>query len=82
MKEELKQETLEEAADLWSTDTNNVHAADSYVAKYGFIKGSKWQSERSYSEEEVLNILYRHTEDMLGGKKVTLEHWFEEFKKK
>jgi hypothetical protein len=39
-------------------------------------------AERSYSEEEVLNILYKHTEDLLAGKKLTLEEWFEQFKKK
>ena len=38
--------------------------------------------ERSYSEEEVLEILYKHTEDLLSGKKVTLEQWFKQFKKK
>lgn len=35
-----------------------------------------------YSEEEVLEILYKHTEDMLAGKKVTLEEWFDKVKKK
>jgi hypothetical protein len=38
--------------------------------------------ERMYSEEEVLEILYKHTEDLLAGKKLTLEEWFEQFKKK
>jgi hypothetical protein len=35
-----------------------------------------------YSEEEVLEILYKHTEDLLAGKKVTLAEWFERYKKK
>ena len=35
-----------------------------------------------YSEEEVLDILYKHTEDMLAGNKVTLEEWFNKIKKK
>jgi hypothetical protein len=38
--------------------------------------------ERMYSEEDVLDILYKHTEDLLAGKKLTLEEWFEQFKKK
>jgi hypothetical protein len=42
----------------------------------------KCQEARMYSEEEVLNILYKHTEDLLAGKKLTLEEWFEQFKKK
>jgi hypothetical protein len=46
------------------------------------VENLELQQERSYSEEEVLNILYKHTEDLLAGKKVTLEEWFEQFKKK
>jgi hypothetical protein len=78
-KEEPKQETLEEAADLWSTDTNNVHVADSYVTKYGFIEGAKWQQERMYSEEEVIAIVEKSRETGL-----TVEYLFltEQFKKK
>ena len=40
------------------------------------------QIKRMYNEEEVLNILYKHTEDLLAGKKITLEQWFEQYKKK
>ena len=55
--EEPKQEpTLEEAADLWSIDLNNVHPADSYIAKTGFIAGAKWQQEKMYSEEDMVNF--------------------------
>lgn len=46
---------------------------------------TKWQQEQDkkmYSEIEVLDILYKHTEDLLAGKKLTLEQWFEQFKKK
>jgi hypothetical protein len=46
------------------------------------VAGAKWQAERMYNEEEVLNILYKHTEDLLAGKKITLEQWFEQYKKK
>jgi hypothetical protein len=35
-----------------------------------------------YSEQEVLDILYKHTEDLLYGKKITLEEWFDNIKKK
>jgi hypothetical protein len=76
-KEEPKQETtLEEAAKrIYGTDESKD------VEYYAFILGAKWQAERMYSEEEVLDILYKHTEDLLAGKKVTLEEWFKEFKK-
>ena len=53
----MKQETLEEVADLWSIDTKNVHPADSYIAKQGFIAGAKWQAENMFSEEEVKPLL-------------------------
>lgn len=31
---------LELEADLWSVNTDNVHPADSYIAKQGFIAGA------------------------------------------
>jgi len=80
----MKQETLEEAADLWSIDINNVHPADSYIAKQGFISGAKWQTERMYSEEEVIEF----AKFMLFGNheyksyKEIFNEWFEQFKKK
>jgi hypothetical protein len=40
------------------------------------------EKAQMYSEEEVLNILYKHTEDLLAGKTITLEQWFEQYKKK
>jgi hypothetical protein len=55
------------------------------VLKAGFIAGAKWQQERSYSEEEVVSILYSfHKEEnsrvvfSLSG----ITKWFEQFKKK
>jgi len=48
----------------------------------GIEVGAEWQQKRSYSEQEVLDILYKHTEDLLSGKKITLEEWFDNIKKK
>ena len=70
-----RQETIEEVA---RKQWENVHR----TGVLGFIEGAKWQAERMYNEEEVLNILYKHTEDLLAGKKITLEQWFEQYKKK
>ena len=45
---------------LWSIDTNNVHPADSYIAKTSFIQGAKWQQEQDknkYSDEDVNFII-------------------------
>jgi hypothetical protein len=72
-------ETLEEAAKKYA---NQFVWVEYSSVQFDFIEGGKWQAERMYSYEEVLNILYKHTEDMLAGKKVTLDEWFEQFKKK
>jgi hypothetical protein len=47
-KEEPKQKTIEEAADLWSIEPNNVHPTDSYIAKKGFLEGAKSDAARDY----------------------------------
>jgi hypothetical protein len=44
--------------------------------------GSEYQAERMYSEEEVYDILIKHTEDLLAGKRILLNEWFKQFKKK
>jgi hypothetical protein len=53
--EEPKQETLEEAAEYYAHNYFDMHETNNYKAlKQGFIKGAKWQQERSYSEEDVI----------------------------
>jgi hypothetical protein len=52
--EEPKQETLEEATERIYDD--NLFDYQKY--RNGFIKGAKWQQERSYSEEEVKDMLF------------------------
>jgi hypothetical protein len=91
----MEKETLEEAAERLQKDKYGIFISKDAEVKgqlvidtaraaflSGMTAGAKWQAERMYSEEEVLNILYKHTEDLLAGKKVTLEEWFEQFKKK
>jgi hypothetical protein len=89
-------ETLEEAVEKYEKirlayDENYIISNDiqdlkeSYYYKGRRDQCIKWQQEQDknkFSEEEVLEILYKHTEDLLAGKKVTLEEWFEKFKKK
>jgi len=66
-----KQETLEEAAErFYSTEDTKRDC--------NFIEGAKWQQERSYSEEEVLDILIR-CPYMLPG---DIKEWFNKIKKK
>ena len=75
-------ETLEEAAEKYDEDNTNDEYGKSYRA---FIDGAKWQQERMYSEEEVVNILIKAYED-IGKRKipnqVVLASWFKQFKKK
>jgi hypothetical protein len=62
--EDPKQETLEEAAErfypiskggsMWMPSAHNCNQANK---QEGFIEGAKWQAERMYSEEEVINLL-------------------------
>ena len=75
-------ETLEEAAERSAIE--QFEAGNSaYIL--GFTEGAKWQQERSYSEEEVVNILIKAYED-IGKRKipnqVVLASWFKQFKKK
>ena len=55
-KEEPKQETLEEVAErlypleIWTPE-------QALIRRLVFVNGAKWQQERSYSEEEVENLI-------------------------
>jgi hypothetical protein len=79
-KEEPKQETLEQAA-------YNTYMSGLFSTEEAFIRGAKWQQERSYSKEEVEDIVNKtvnrfctyFSEELKF--KVTME-WFEQFKKK
>lgn len=49
--------------------------------------GAQWQAERLYSEEEVKEILEKRDKHnlgnlTLGSRWLTVEDWFEQFKKK
>ena len=78
-------ETLEEAAE-------RIYPKQKFCASYygymelreqeAFENGAKWQKERSYSEEEVYNILVEHTIELFKGEPKTLDDFFEQFKKK
>jgi hypothetical protein len=74
----MKQETLEEAAEKWYDSTEENKGFPKIKA---FKEGAKWQQEQDknkYSEYEVKRIL------MKTGKytKISLNVWFEQFKKK
>ncbi len=68
----MTQETLEEKAKEF----------DFATGRYAFKQGAKWEQERSYSEEEVVKILYQFHYDLVNSNFDTKEEWFKQFKKK
>ena len=77
-KEELKQQTLEEATEEWYDSTEENKGFPKIKA---FKAGAKWQEQRMYSEEEVYHILCEHTAELFKGSKLSLTEWFKKFKK-
>jgi len=86
-----QEETLEEAAEKYSDDWEEITGLDydeqipSFVNKLDFIEGAKWQAKRMYSEEEVVYFIHKflkehqpHLPYVTGG----INMWFEQFKKK
>jgi hypothetical protein len=89
-----KQETLEEFEEAaLKYNEQFIGGQESRYAAEDFINGVKWQQERSYSEEEVLELL----KEVRKGSMVTSsinnrtywefdikseKKWFEQFKKK
>lgn len=85
----MKKETLEEAAELHSKITipSDYHS---------FIKGAKWQAERSFTLEQIDELFFGdeggYFDDFLdyrlgltgsqGKNKITFKEWFEQIKKK
>ena len=93
--EEPKQETLEEVDEYkknlyFKKQVMNPYPVEEYsytAYEKGFIEGyeesGKWQAERMYSEEEVLEILNKRVFDLKHKKDIkTTKEWFEQFKKK
>lgn len=77
-----KKETLEEVAETFLPHSEIEHDTDFII---GFIAGAKWQAERMYSEEEVLELLnkFEYYPTMYrGNSESELKEWLEQFKKK
>jgi len=90
--ENQKQETLKEAAREYNKrgQLGFEKAADTETA---FLRGAKWQQERSYSEEELLILLKKFKTDIINSTEldddfetlvcdIKTNKWFEQFKKK
>lgn len=70
----MKTELEEAAENYWAKQPYNEDA---------FIEGAKWQQERSYSEEDILEILCKsHNVENTSIVANMLKKWFEQFKKK
>jgi hypothetical protein len=98
MKEQQKQETVKEAAKVYAEPYRCPATNDNEYCKHDIISafnnGAKWQAERMYSEEEVIELLQKaltHKDDGEIGSLVTAQgeirpanffSWFEQFKKK
>ena len=76
-------ETLEEAAEKFrSNNPGTMQGGNNTKILNAFKNGAKWQQERSYSEEEVWKLVNKLNETLNIGSDLTLEKWFEQFKKK
>ena len=81
-----KQETLEEVAERLYPNTgfeDDLYCDEGKTFRELWLAGAKWQQERSYSEEEVVDITKQAF--VLGanfGLIGTFNEWFEQFKKK
>jgi len=75
-----EQETLEEAAERFinEKDFDCLEIDDKLFE--AFIKGAKWQQERSYSEEEVIEIIFQKRMPYMTDTEIL--EWFNKFKKK
>jgi hypothetical protein len=78
---QAEKETIEEVSIKISEQFDNQRFKSGVY--FGVKEGAKWQAERMFSEEEVYDILFKHTEYFLGGgERMSLTQWFEQFKKK
>ena len=76
---------LREAAENYSLEllaAKTIQPHEKTWIKSMFIHIAKWQAERMYSEEEVLELLHKRMSYTLGAeyKKETTLEWFEQFK--
>jgi len=83
----MKHETIEEAAENYSKITLNKSGLMSDKQVNAFIAGAKWQTERSYSEEDLREAFKQSRQCKIFEKDMppvyeTFEDWFEQFKKK
>jgi hypothetical protein len=79
----MEKETLEE----FINQSNTPEGLDQFSYDKGLKDGAKWQQERMYSEEDMINFhkwAYQKNriEESDKTTKELLKEWFEQFKKK
>jgi hypothetical protein len=90
---DMTQETLEEAAERLSELQEGTYTPQHKITyKHGFEDGAKWQQERSYSEEDMIEASkygYNfHKTTQFPNQEFedscirNTQQWFEQFKKK
>jgi hypothetical protein len=67
---------------LYEKTNHNGLKALIATERIGFMKGAKWQQERMYSEEEVLDIVQECKKYLAFGDEFDEIKWFNQFKKK
>lgn len=77
-----KQETLEEAARKWYSNTKLFDKGELNA----FIAGAKWMQERMFTKDDIITAFYTDSRVWKNSLKdwedVCFEEWFEQFKKK
>ena len=76
----MKKETLQEAAERFTY--TDMLSWENTLSKASFIAGAKWQQERSYSEEELLEFANwcRIQDNKYPNRVITIQQLFTQFK--
>lgn len=71
---------LEEAAEKFYPPKTTDLICSPKLVRDSFVAGAKWQAERMYNEQEVLEILFEISCNNDTDKE-EMEEWFEQFSK-
>jgi nicotinamide riboside kinase len=84
----MNDKEIEEAAENYNDDfqiksgSKPPYIKNQHIMNH-FIEGAKWQAERMYSEEEVIDLLQKMNDwPTICEGRSDIEEWFEQFKKK
>jgi hypothetical protein len=74
---------LEEAAEKYAKTAEGIDIPYQNGLYYGFVEGAKWQAERMYSEEEVIDLLQEMNDwPTIFYGRIDIKGWFDQLKKK